>query len=116
MNLSSNQDLNEKIKADIPRLSITRFRANIIVSGPSAYEDDHWKRILIHKRGYLAVTRTVRCKLPNTDQNTGEKHPTEPDRTMRKYRNIDKGSPNNACMGMCLTSPNSQRHVMMLKS
>lgn len=26
----------------------------------------------------------------------------EPDRTMRSYRNIDPGSPNNACLGMQL--------------
>lgn len=26
----------------------------------------------------------------------------EPDRTLRSYRNIDSGSPNNACLGMQL--------------
>lgn len=26
----------------------------------------------------------------------------EPDKTLRSYRNIDKGSPNNACLGMQL--------------
>lgn len=48
--------------------------------------------------------RTIRCKLPNTDPDTGIKHRNEPDVTMRKYRNIDKGYPKGACMGMQMVS------------
>jgi len=112
MNLSSNQDLNSRIKVDIPQLSIARFRANIIVSGGlKPYEEDYWKEMRIGTSEYLAVTRTVRCKLPNTDQDTGVKHPAEPDKTMKKYRNIDKGSPMNACMGLQLV-PKEQEAVV----
>lgn len=69
------------------------------------------------------VSRTVRCKLPNVNQETGgreprpppvgffadpsiatEKHIQEPDQTLRSYRKIDAGSPSNACLGMQLVA------------
>src|SRR5438046_8492244 len=99
MNASSNQDLNERVLSEIPFLDIKRFRANVIVDGVEAYNEDNWKRIRIGSHRYRVVTITVRCKMPNVDQATGEQHPLEPDRTLRSYRNIDKGSPLNACMG-----------------
>lgn len=44
--------------------------------------------------------RTIRCKLPNVDPDTGIRHPREPDRTLKSYRRIDKGDLTNACLGM----------------
>ncbi|OJD25218.1 hypothetical protein ACJ73_03413 [Blastomyces percursus] len=44
--------------------------------------------------------RTVRCRLPNVDPNTGVRHPVEPDKTLKSFRCIDAGDPNNACLGM----------------
>ena len=38
--------------------------------------------------------------MPNVDQETGARHPAEPDRTMRQYRCIDEGNKLNACLGM----------------
>ncbi|KAN0079129.1 hypothetical protein V8E54_005642 [Elaphomyces granulatus] len=46
--------------------------------------------------------RTVRCRLPNVDPDTGIRHPAEPDRTLKSFRRIDAGDPNNACLGMQL--------------
>lgn len=43
-----------------------------------------------------------RCKLPNVDPTNGIPHKSEPDRTLRKVRNIDKGAPLKGCMGMNL--------------
>jgi len=43
------------------------------------------------------------CKLPNIDQTTGERHPTEPDKTLRTQRNVDEGAPKLGCLGMNLT-------------
>lgn len=57
------------------------------------------------------AARTVRCRLPNVNQDTGEKHMQEPDKTMRSYRNIDAGSPKNACLGMQLV-PADERSVL----
>ncbi|OOF94893.1 hypothetical protein ASPCADRAFT_507773 [Aspergillus carbonarius ITEM 5010] len=48
------------------------------------------------------VCRTIRCKLPNVDPDTGIRHPSEPDRTMKSYRKIDAGDRTNACLGMQL--------------
>ncbi|EGE82588.1 MOSC domain-containing protein [Blastomyces dermatitidis ATCC 18188] len=44
--------------------------------------------------------RTMRCRLPNVDPNTGLRHPVEPDKTLKSFRCIDAGDPNNACLGM----------------
>jgi uncharacterized protein YcbX len=81
-------------------LSPQRFRANIIVDGLPAFDEDGWKRIELGGFAYTAACRTVRCKLPNIDPETGIKHPVEPDRTMRKYRNVDAGAKNGACLGI----------------
>lgn len=45
----------------------------------------------------------TRCKLPNVDQDTGLRNPVEPDRSLRKFRNVDQGAKNNGCLGMQLT-------------
>lgn len=60
--------------------------------------------------------------MPNVDQDTGgtfpctlrptptpltayiERHRSEPDQTMRSYRNIDEGHKNGACLGMQLVA------------
>lgn len=100
INLASVRDLNFRIQDSLPKLDVIRFRPNIILSGPPAFEEDSWKRILLGDKEYHASCRTVRCKLPNVDPDTGERHPAEPDRTLRKYRCIDEGYKLGACLGM----------------
>ncbi|KAE8359761.1 hypothetical protein BDV27DRAFT_162331 [Aspergillus caelatus] len=107
LNIASVQDIASKCKTDIPELSIRRFRANIIVQGPGAYEEDHWKRVRIYgpetgSGGVEVYTacRTIRCKLPNVDPDTGVRHPAEPDRTLKRWRRIDRGDLTNAALGM----------------
>lgn len=106
LSLSSVRDVAARCAADIPRLSIRRFRANIIIQGPEAFTEDHWKRISVGGVGdgveIHTVCRTVRCRLPNVDPDTGVRHPSEPDRTLRSYRRIDRGDLMNACLGMQL--------------
>ena len=34
------------------------------------------------------------------NQDTGVKHPVEPDKTLRRFRCVDAGAKNLACMGM----------------
>lgn len=83
------------------QLNVLRFRPNIIVTGPEAYDEDDWKLIKIGKNNlYHVCSRTSRCKLPNVDPLTGLKDPLEPDKTMRSFRTIDLGAPNKACLGM----------------
>lgn len=42
------------------------------------------------------------CKLPNVDPDTGIRHKAEPDRALRKFRDVDEGAPKMGCMGMQL--------------
>ncbi|RHZ61113.1 hypothetical protein CDV55_106387 [Aspergillus turcosus] len=120
LNIASVHDVAARCARDIPRLSVRRFRANIIVQGPEAFAEDHWKRILIRPRpsptGVETDTdadadvdagveihvacRTMRCRLPHVDPATGIRHASEPDRTLKSYRRIDPGDPTNACLGM----------------
>jgi uncharacterized protein YcbX len=84
-----------------PRLSATRFRPNLIVTGPEAYHEDTWKRIKIGFYEYDVSCRTTRCKLPNVDQFTGQKHASEPDKTLRSFRAVDEGAgPHVGCLGV----------------
>ena len=100
MNLASNQDVARRVKDSLPRLSVLRFRPNIIITGPQAYEEDSWKRIRIGDYDYYVSCRTARCLLPNTDQTTGEKHASEPYKTLQTYRRVDDGARKYHCLGM----------------
>jgi uncharacterized protein YcbX len=100
LNLASVRDLNEKISDQLPHLSVKRFRANIILTGPPPYDEDDWKRFEIAGHTFFAACRTVRCKMPNVHPETGERHPIEPDQALRKYREIDEGARLMGCLGM----------------
>lgn len=102
LSLSSHHDVAARCAYAIPKLSIRRFRANIIIQGPSAFEEDHWKRLSIGSTEIYASCRTVRCRLPNVDPLSGDRHKAEPDRTLKLYRRIDDGDRTNACLGMQL--------------
>lgn len=103
VNLASIRDVESQIPKvkGAPRLSATRFRANLIITGPDAYLEETWRRVKIGFYEYDVSSRTARCKMPNVDQITGEKHASEPDRTLRSFRAVDEGTgPNIGCLGM----------------
>ncbi|OQD80714.1 hypothetical protein PENANT_c033G03209 [Penicillium antarcticum] len=102
LSLSSHKDVAARCAYAIPRLSVRRFRANIIIQGPAAFEEDHWRRLSIGATEIHASCRTVRCRLPNVDPESGDRHKAEPDRTLKAYRRIDDGDRTNACLGMQL--------------
>lgn len=95
------------------------------VAGNEEYDEDNWK--VIHLKHattgqechFDVACRTVRsvqhppfhfrqlgsnkesrCKLPNVDPDTGIRHKAEPDRALRKFRDVDEGAPKMGCMGM----------------
>ncbi|KZF25351.1 hypothetical protein L228DRAFT_244169 [Xylona heveae TC161] len=103
-NLASVRDVGERVKSQVPNLSVLRFRPNIIVTGPEAYAEDSWKKLRIGQDVFHVSCRTTRCKLPNNDPDTGVKNKVEPDRTLRAYRCIDEGSPKHACLGMMMVA------------
>jgi uncharacterized protein YcbX len=109
MNLASVHDVAAKLPRQpkpfnmiTPLLNALRFRANIYVTGPPAFHEDDWTKVKIGETTYHISCRTTRCKLPNTDPETGVTDRNEPSTTLRKYRVIDEGS-NNACLGMQVT-------------
>lgn len=128
-NLATVRDLNKRLEKDIPRLDILRFRPNLIVTGPKAYDEDSWKRIRVRRNhpppgadgdedqqaadshDYYVACRTARCRLPNVDPDTGVRHPAEPDRTLRSYRRVDPGAGEAACLGMMMVPV--ERHGTM---
>ena len=107
LNIASVHDVGEMIKKDIPRFSARRFRSNVLVSGPSAYNEDDWKTIKIGGHTFYCACHTVRCRLPNVDPDTAERHPVEPDKTLKSFRCIDDGDPLNACLGLQLVPAES---------
>jgi len=102
VNLASIRDVERqmpKVKGT-PRLSAARFRANLIITGPDAYNEDTWRRIKIGYYEYDVSCRTARCKMPKV---TGERRLAEPDRTLRSFRAVDEGAgPDIECLGMQL--------------
>lgn len=120
MNLASVRDVAEKVRKEIPFLTARRFRPNIIITGPKAYDEDEWKKIRIRPKQHDTMTtqkfkperdsreetefftacHTIRCTLPNVDPDTAIKHGTEPDRTLKSFRCIDQGDSKNAALGL----------------
>ncbi|MCJ1384898.1 hypothetical protein MMC17_008016 [Xylographa soralifera] len=100
MNVASVEDVRKRLADTIPDLEVLRFRPNIVIEGPPAFDEDAWKYVRIGKFEYYVACRTARCLLPNVHPLTGVKHPTEPDTKLKSYRRIDAGSPKDACLGM----------------
>ncbi|KAJ3560140.1 hypothetical protein NPX13_g9409 [Xylaria arbuscula] len=113
LSLGSVQEFSKKVPKDeeLKDLDVRRFRANIILSGAPAYDEETWKKArfkpgksgLYNDAVFHVSCRTVRCKMPNVDAFTGHRHPREPDRSLRALRNVDEGAPLNGCLGMQLT-------------
>lgn len=106
---------------------LTVFFSSPTVSGLSQYDEDDWRsvrfiqnnaerteskfdvacravRYVYSNKQFIraAAKSELRCKLPNVDPMTGIRHKLEPDRSLRKYREIDKGAPKKGCFGMML--------------
>ncbi|KAJ4314636.1 hypothetical protein N0V94_006366 [Neodidymelliopsis sp. IMI 364377] len=110
LNMASVHDVASKLprgkspqdKFRVPIINALRYRANIYLTGPPAFDEDNWTKAKIGSTPYHISCRTTRCKLPNVDPETGIADPNEPLTTMRKYRVIDEGS-KNAVLGMQVT-------------
>ncbi|PVI04470.1 MOSC-domain-containing protein [Periconia macrospinosa] len=104
MNLASVHDVSSRLPANssVSRLSALRFRPNVLITGPPAFDEDDWKEARIGKSLLYISCRTTRCKLPNVDPETGTADRNEPGTTLLKYRVIDGGS-KSACLGMQVT-------------
>lgn len=85
--------LNERLPRPIP---MSRFRPNIVLSGPCSHAEDTWTTLKTGEVDWLALERCGRCTVTTIDQITGEKTGLEPLKTLATYRSFD----NEVCFGM----------------
>jgi len=82
-NTASLDDFNGRTKDPVP---MDRFRANIVLEGLSAYEENQLERLSNDEIELVYVTDCERCIMTTTDQVTGERPNKEPLRTLSQYR------------------------------
>lgn len=131
LNLASVRDVDASLPKQASmkdKLDSRRFRANIYVTGPSAFAEDSWKRVtlgrcivprsqaardrspvrdpsnaMVETDGlYHVACRTARCTLPNTDPNTGVKDRNEPYSALKQTRVVDEGAKPHSVLGLHL--------------
>lgn len=82
-------DLNARLESPVP---MQRFRPNLVVAGAPAYAEDSWREISIGETRFALKKPCTRCVIITTDQETGERHPREPLKTLASY-NTWQGKP-----------------------
>lgn len=75
-------ELNERLDVPVP---MNRFRANIVVDGSVAYEEDDWKYFSIGNTRFKVARPCGRCNVVNIDQLTGVGS-DQPFKTLATYR------------------------------
>ncbi|CAH0021062.1 unnamed protein product [Clonostachys rhizophaga] len=91
----SYQDVNERLPDD-EEMDITKFRANIVVSGAKqAYEEDFWAELRIRGSITMKLTQNcARCGSLNVDYTTGKAGKMEAGKVLKKLskdRRVDPG-------------------------
>ncbi len=76
-------DLNGRLARPVP---MERFRANIVVRGIGAFEEDGWTEFEAGAARLRMAKPCGRCKVTTTDQSTGEVTGPEPLATLAGYR------------------------------
>lgn len=130
LNVASVRALDASLPADTSMkgyLDARRFRANIYIDGPPAFDEDRWKRVTCGRciqpridfsagRGrtadstddesdpgaaeFLFGCGTSRCTLPNVDPDSGVKDKNEPYKTLMRTRKTNDEEPKAAFLGM----------------
>jgi uncharacterized protein len=87
---ASVNDLEERMKEHHQdaglRLPANRFRANILLDGIEAYEEDHIRTICFDDITLEVVSKCVRCNVPSVEQSTGEIQSEQPTPLLDSYR------------------------------
>lgn len=82
-------DLNRRLERPVP---MERFRSNLVIEGPEAWEEDGWRRVRIGAATFSVVKPCARCIVTMTDQRTGARaEDREPLRTLQTFRRDSKG-------------------------
>lgn len=82
-NEASLEDLNQHL--DHP-VGMDRFRANVIIEGVNAYEEETFEKLFNSDVSLLNVSTAERCIIITTDQKTGERPRNNMLRTLRRLR------------------------------
>ncbi|OOF99132.1 hypothetical protein ASPCADRAFT_394430 [Aspergillus carbonarius ITEM 5010] len=113
---ASMNELNERLEGKgQEKITVERFRPNIVIKGVVPWEEDSWKvvRILPDGEGrgkgleLDVVARCARCQVPNVDPDTAVKNPKQPWDTLMAYRRVDEGMKYKPCFGM-LSAPRNE--------
>ena len=68
-------------------VSMERFRPNVVVDSPLAWDEDSWATVQIGDRTFDLVKPCTRCIVPTLDQTTGEARPdNQPTRALTRTR------------------------------
>ncbi len=104
INSASLEDLQGRTSAEI---SLAQFRANMIVTGATAWDEDNWARIRIGKVDFKIAKPCRRCLLITINHESGTRHPDgEPLTTLQTFRRACDGS-GDVDFGLHLVAENS---------
>lgn len=91
-NEASLADLNQRIaKSGGQGVPMNRFRANIVLTGATAWAEDTWQDFSIGNSVMRNVKPCARCQVTTTDQASGEVKGPEPLKTLSTFRDNGKG-------------------------
>ena len=77
--------INDRLEQPLPA---DRYRANVILAGPAAWEEDSWSHVHLGDVPIRVVKPCGRCIVTTTDQQTGERG-KEPMQTLATWRKQD---------------------------
>lgn len=78
------------LNARLPtRLSMRRFRPNLVVAGAAPHAEDAWRRIRVGAVGLRLVKPCSRCAITTVDPDLGVRDGAEPLQTLGTYRRRD---------------------------
>jgi len=80
---ASLDDLNTRLSE---KVSMNRFRPNLVVEGSEACAEDTWKKVRIGSTVFHVVKPCARCVITTIDQFAGQKTGVEPLKTLAGYR------------------------------
>lgn len=80
-------DLNDRLERPV---GVERFRPNIYVEGPPAFDEDSWENVRIGGSNLRVVKPCARCAVTTVDPATGSRG-KEPLRTLSAYRKREGG-------------------------
>ena len=93
-------DLNGRLtRAGHAAAEMARFRANIVLTGLDAYDEDYAKQARIGDAVIRMVKPCARCSVPGVDPATGEHDSTVPD-MLARYRARTGGEPQGVMFGV----------------